>query len=140
MSRAAQMLETYPGEIRFDAKALAECIASCLECAQTCTACADACLAEDRVAELRSCITHNANCADVCDTMTRMLLRMNGMDPQVMMSMMQTTIVMCRACSAECMMHAEMSEHCRMCAMACDQAVMAMEKMMSAMSEAMPMA
>ena len=67
MSRAAQMLETYPGEIGFDAKALAECIASCLECAQTCTACADACLAEDRVAELRSCITHNANCADVCE-------------------------------------------------------------------------
>ena len=38
------------------------------------------------------------------------------------------------------MMHAEMSEHCRLCAMACDQAVMAMEKMMGSMSTAMPMA
>ena len=38
------------------------------------------------------------------------------------------------------MMHAEMSEHCRLCAMACDQAVMAMEKMMGSMSAAMPMA
>ena len=79
-----------------------------------------------------------ANCADVCDTMMRMMLRMNGWDMAVMMSMMQTTIMMCRACSAECMMHAEMSEHCRLCAMACDQAVMAMEKMMGSMSEAMP--
>jgi hypothetical protein len=68
------------------------------------------------------------------------MLRMNGWDMQVMTSMMQSTIVMCRACSAECMMHAEMSEHCRMCAMACDQAVMAMEKMMGSMSKAMPMA
>ncbi|HET8779761.1 MAG TPA: hypothetical protein VFM66_06785 [Agromyces sp.] len=67
-----------------------------------------------------------------------MLLRMNGMDMQVTMSMMQTTVMMCRACSAECMKHAEMSEHCRMCAMACDQAVMAMEKMMGAMKEMMP--
>ena len=59
---------------------------------------------------------------------------MKDMDP----SMMQTTVMMCRACSAECMKHAEMSEHCRMCAMACDQAVMAMEKMMGAMRESMP--
>jgi hypothetical protein len=55
----------------------------------------------------------------------------------LMMSMMESTMAMCRACSAECNTHAEMSEHCRMCAMACDQAVIALEKMMNAMREAM---
>ena len=109
------------------------------------TACTQACIMDaDEDADMGrgfgKCSGYCANCADVCDTMTRMMLRMSGADLQVMMSMMQTTIVMCRACSAECMMHAEMSEHCRMCAMACDQAVMAMEKMMGSMSEAMPMA
>jgi hypothetical protein len=105
-------------------------------CTQACIMCADA----DAGEGMGKCAGMCANCADVCDTMMRMMLRMNGWDMQVMMSMMQTTIMMCRACSAECMMHAEMSEHCRMCAMACDQAVMAMEKMMGSMSEAMPMA
>ena len=119
-----------------DPMMMQEAIEALSACTQACIMCADS----DAGEGMGRCAGLCANCADVCDTMTRMLLRMNGMDPQVMMSMMQTTIVMCRACSAECMMHAEMSEHCRMCAMACDQAVMAMEKMMSAMSEAMPMA
>ena len=69
---------------------------------------------------------------------TKEYISKNGYDMQVMMSMMETTVMMCRACSAECMMHAEMSEHCRMCAMACDQAVMAMEKMMGSMKGMMP--
>ena len=55
-----------PGRRRFDAEALAECIAACLDCTQTCTACADACLAEEQVAELRHCVTLDLNCADVC--------------------------------------------------------------------------
>ena len=105
-------------------------------CTQACIMCADA----DAGEGMAKCAGLCANCADMCDTMLRMMLRMNGWDMQVMSSMMQTTIMMARACSAECMMHAEMSEHCRMCAMACDQAVMAMEKMMGSMSEAMPMA
>ena len=109
------------------------------------TACTQACIMDADVDAdvgkgFGKCAGYCANCADVCDTMTRMMLRMSGADAQVMMSMMQTTIVMCRACSAECMMHAEMSEHCRMCAVACDQAALAMERMMGSMSGAMPMA
>jgi hypothetical protein len=105
-------------------------------CTQACIMCADA----DAVEGMGKCAALCSNCADVCDTMMRMMLRMNGWDMQVMQSMMQTTVMMMRACSAECMMHADMSEHCRMCAMACDQAVMAMEKMMGSMSKGMPVA
>ena len=119
-----------------DPAMMQETMEALFACMQACIMCADADAGEGMV----KCIGMCATCADVCDTMMRMLLRMNGWDAEVMTSMMQTTIVMCRACSAECMMHAEMSEHCRMCAMACDQAVMAMEKMMSSMSKAMPMA
>jgi hypothetical protein len=119
-----------------DPAMMQECMEALSACVQACIMCADA----DAVEGMGTCAAICSNCADVCDTMMRMMLRMNGWDMQVMTSMMQSTIVMCRACSAECMMHAEMSEHCRMCAMACDQAVMAMEKMMGSMSKAMPMA
>ena len=119
-----------------DPAMMQECMEALSACVQACIMCADA----DAGEGMGRCAAMCSNCADVCDTMMRMLLRMHGWDAEVMTSMMQTTIVMCRACSAECMMHAEMSEHCRMCAMACDQAVMAMEKMMGSMSKAMPMA
>jgi hypothetical protein len=117
-----------------DPAMMQECIEAVVACSQACIMCADA----DAMEGMGRCAAMCANCADVCDTMTRMKLRVNGWDMQVFGSMMQTTIEMCRACSAECMKHAEMSEHCRMCAMACDQAVIALEKMMNAMREAMP--
>lgn len=119
-----------------DPAMMQECMEALSACMQACVMCADADAAEG----MGRCASMCSNCADMCDTMMRMMLRMRGWDMQVMMSMMQSTVVMARACSAECMMHAEMSEHCRMCAMACDQAVMAMEKMMGSMREAMPMA
>jgi hypothetical protein len=119
-----------------DPAMMQECMEALSACMQACVMCADA----DAGEGMGRCASLCANCADMCDTMMRMMLRMHGWDMQVMMSMMQSTVMMARACSAECMMHAEMSEHCRMCAMACDQAVMAMEKMMGSMSEAMPMA
>jgi hypothetical protein len=121
-----------------DPAMMQECMEALSACMQACIMCADADAGEGM--NMAKCASLNASCADMCDTMMRMMLRMNGWDMQVMTSMMQTTVMMMRACSAECMMHADTSEHCRMCAMACDQAVMAMEKMMGSMSKGMPVA
>ena len=113
MTRAAQMLETYPGDFGFDAAALAECIAACQECAQTCTACADACLAEEQVAELRSCITHNLNCAAVCTATAAVLSRQTAYDDAVTRAVLEACAVACRACGDECAHHGEMGmERC----------------------------
>ncbi len=119
-----------------DPMMMQECLEALSACMQACVMCADADAAEG----MGRCASMCSNCADMCDSMMKMMLRMHGWDMGVMMSMMQSTTMMARACSAECMMHADMSEHCRMCAMACDQLVMTMEKMMGMMSEAMPMA
>ncbi len=119
-----------------DPMMMQECLEALSACMQACVMCADA----DAGEGMGRCGALCANCADMCDAMMRMMLRVNGWDMQVMSSMMQSTVMMMRACSAECQMHAEMSEHCRMCAMACDQAVVAMEKMMGSLSGAMPMA
>ena len=120
MTRTAQMLETYPGGFGFDATVLAECIEACLECAQTCTACADACLAEEQVADLRGCITHNANCADVCAATAAVLSRQTGYDGDVTRAVLAACAAACKACGDECAHHAEMGmTHCRVCAEAC---------------------
>ena len=114
------MLDTYPSDLGgIDKQALAACIEACFECAQTCTACADACLAEDMVAELTKCIRINLDCADVCETTGRVLSRQTGSDANITRAVLLACEVACKACAGECEQHAQMHEHCRVCAEAC---------------------
>jgi hypothetical protein len=69
-------------------------------------------------------------------TMMRMMMRPAGYDMEVMTSMMRACMAMGDACAAECMKHADMSEHCRICAMACRAMVDACSSAMSSMSKA----
>jgi hypothetical protein len=120
MTVAAQMLETYPkGLGGVDRDALREAIESCFDCAQACTACADACLSEDAVADLTKCIRTNLDCADVCDTTGRVLSRHTGYDANVTRAVLEACVAAVKACGDECSQHAEMHEHCRICAEAC---------------------
>ncbi|WP_040339568.1 four-helix bundle copper-binding protein [Candidatus Blastococcus massiliensis] len=120
MTVAAQMLATYPKDLGgVDRDALTACIEACVECAQACTACADACLSEDMVAELRTCIRTNLDCADVCEATGRVLSRHTGYDANLTRAVLEACAAACRACGDECGRHAEMHEHCRICAEAC---------------------
>ena len=115
-----QMLESYPKDLGgIDKEKLATCIQACFECAQVCTACADACLAEDMVAELTTCIRTNLDCADMCDTTGRALSRHTGYDATLMRAFLEACAVACKTCGEECSRHADMHEHCRICAEAC---------------------
>jgi len=115
-----QMLETYPKDLGgIDRQKLADCIAVCFECAEACTACADACLAEDMVADLTKCIRTNLDCADICGTTGRTLSRHTGYDANLTRAFLEACAVACKACGDECAKHAEMHEHCRVCAEAC---------------------
>ena len=114
------MLETYPKDLGdIDKQALAACIEACFECVQTCTACADACLSEDMVAELTKCIRTNLDCADVCDATGRVLSRHTGYDANITRAVLEACQMACKACADECEQHAQMHEHCRVCAEAC---------------------
>ena len=120
MTVAAQMLDTYPKDLGgVDRDELRACIEACFECAQACTACADACLSEDTVADLTKCIRTNADCADVCDAAGRVLSRHTGYDATVTRALLEACATACRACGDECERHAQMHEHCRVCAESC---------------------
>jgi hypothetical protein len=116
----AQMLDAYPADLgQVDRQKLQECIDACFECTKACTACADACLSEEMVADLRRCIRTDLDCADVCETTGRVLSRHTGYDANLTRAVLEACAVACKACGDECASHADMHEHCRVCAEAC---------------------
>jgi hypothetical protein len=119
MSHAAAMLQTTPSASRWDLDALARSIDSCFDCAQACTASADACLGEEMVSELTRCISLNLTCSDVCAATGFALSRQISSDDPVSGALLEVCALACAGCAAECERHAEMHEHCHVCAEAC---------------------
>ncbi|MCR3750741.1 four-helix bundle copper-binding protein [Lentzea californiensis] len=113
------MLESYPAEINVDRGKLAAAIDALIACAEACTACADACLSESSVAELTKCIRTDLDCADICGATARVLSRHTAYDANISRALLEACAVACKACGDECWSHANMHEHCRICAEAC---------------------
>lgn len=114
-----EMIDTYPAEINLDRGLLADAVQATARCAQSCTACADACLSEQQVDQLRKCIRSNLDCADICSTTTRVLCRHTGYDANITRAQLQACIQACSSCGDQCDQHANMHEHCRVCAEEC---------------------
>jgi hypothetical protein len=129
-----QMLETYPAEINLDRGKLAATIDALIGCSEACTACADACLSEDMVAELTKCIRTNLDCADICATTARVLSRHTGYDANVSRSLLEACATACRSCGDECANHADMHQHCRICADACRACEQACRDLLASMN------
>ena len=118
-SMTVQMMETFPKEITLDRTKLASAIEELLACSETCTACADACLSEDMVMELAKCIRTCMDCADVCATTSRVLTRHTGYDANITRTLLEACMMACKSCGDECSQHADMHDHCRICAEEC---------------------
>ena len=114
-----EMLATHPRVTEKTNDQLIRCIEACHTCAHACTACADACLAEDMVAELRSCIRRDLDCADLCRATASIMTRRTGGSEPGLPQLLDACAAACAACAEECDHHAEMHEHCRICAEAC---------------------
>jgi hypothetical protein len=133
VSVATSMIDSYPADITMDRKLLAECIDACVACAQACTACADSCLSEEMVTELTKCIRSDLDCADVCETTGRVLSRHTGYDANLTRSVLQACATACQSCGDECARHADMHEHCRICAEVCRRCEQACNAVLAAM-------
>lgn len=126
-----EMVQTYPAEINLDRDVIARTVAALIECSQACTACADACLSEEQVDPLRTCIRSNLDCADICETTARILSRHTGYDANITRAQLQACIQACRSCGEECRRHAQMHEHCRICADACQNCAQACQSLLA---------
>ena len=136
MTAAAEMIRSYPADLGgVDREALIRCIEVCVSCAQACTACADACLSESdhQLPMLRKCIRSDDDCADMCNATARMLSRHTGYDANVIRTVLQACIVVCRSCGDECASHASQHEHCRVCAEACRRCEQACQELIEAL-------
>ncbi len=109
---------------------------ACFDCAHACRACADMCIGEEGLAELRSCIQINLDCADVCMATGGVAMRHSsrprgaaGQEPscndRFMELMFDTCAEICRCCEEECMRHAQAHKQCLRCAAICRASIQA---------------
>ena len=77
------------------------------------------CLSEDMVAELTKCIRTNLDCADICTTTGAVLPGTPAMRPTSPVPSWRSAVSPVQAAGTECEAHADMHEHCRICAEAC---------------------
>jgi hypothetical protein len=133
MTTTMPMLETYPAEINLDRRLLAATIDALIGCSEACTACADACLSEQDIAQLAKCIRTNMDCADICGTTARVLSRQTGHDANISRTLLEACAMACKTCGDECTQHADMHEHCRICADACRDCERACRDLLTAM-------
>lgn len=131
---AHEMISTHP-QVRGNTNdALIRCIEECLDCAQVCTSCADACLGEEMVADLRQCIRTDLDCADICAVTATVATRRTGSNEAVILGLLRACEAACRLCAEECARHADMHEHCRICAEACRRCEAACREAAASMS------
>lgn len=122
-STSKAMLDSYPGlTMRVRQDTLTRCITACTTCSLACTACSDACLAENDLPMLVKCIRTNLDCADICDTTSKVLTRQTTYDPVVIRSVVDACLTAIQVCADECEIHAARHKHCEVCAMVCREA------------------
>jgi uncharacterized protein DUF326 len=126
-----EMLEAHPAATIGDLDLLVRCIESCGDCAAACTSCADADLGEGAAADLVRCIRLCLDCADLCDATGRIVARQTAPDVGVVRAALESCLVACRACRAECQRHAEHHEHCRVCAQVCSRCEQACQDLLA---------
>ncbi len=103
-------------------------------CASACTICADACLSED-ASSLRRCIRLTLECADICALAGRSVLRHREADATLLRPLLAACVTACQLCRDECDRHAPAHDHCRLCAMACRDAMRAVNELLGLLSD-----
>ncbi|OGU09785.1 MAG: four-helix bundle copper-binding protein [Geobacteraceae bacterium GWC2_58_44] len=117
--KTEEMLGSHPRKLITELSVISGGINACVECADACNSCADACLGEEKVQMLTKCIRLNLDCADICQTTARILVRQTETVPQLVRAQLESCVIACRVCAQECESHAEMHQHCRICRTAC---------------------
>lgn len=134
--RTQDMLRSHPRKALVDLTNVTACIAACVDCADACTSCADACIGEDKVQMLARCIRIDLDCADICQTTARILARQTETNMQLLRSQLEITLIASGICADECEKHAEMHQHCRVCASVCRTCEQACRQMLSSLTSA----
>jgi hypothetical protein len=85
------------------------------------------------VAELTKCIRLCLDCADICTATLRVASRQTEYNANVTRPQLEACVAVCRSSGDECERHAEMHEHCQVCAEACRRCEQACSDLLTAM-------
>jgi hypothetical protein len=148
---AMQMMEMHSDSLQgLNLALVQECIEACSASEQACTMCAGSMMSgmtsgmlsgttgggamaqgDDSMA---MCLDMCLNCADMSNTMMRMMLRPTGMSQPAMRAMLQAMVVMCGACADACDAQAKSNPDCAMCAEVCRQSMRVCQRMVDSMA------
>ena len=134
MSYKVPMLITIPRTSNLDISVLVAMIDALDDCARACIADADSDLNEQNLSELVKCIRLCLDCADVCAATVRVTSRQSEYDATLTKSLLETCTATCKSCGDECERHAQMHDHCRVCAVACRRCEQACRELLAAMN------
>jgi hypothetical protein len=90
-------------------------------------------LSEQHVPDLVKCIRLCLDCADVCAATVGVTSRQAEYDSNVTKPLLEACVAICKSCGDECERHAQMHEHCRVCAEACRRCEQACRELLAAM-------
>ncbi|MGV9768860.1 hypothetical protein ACWDR7_05155 [Microbacterium sp. NPDC003461] len=110
MDAMAKDMKSMPEMASMDMSVMQACMDACSAAEQATTICST---------QMMDCAPTCMNCADMCHTTMRSMMRMQGMTPAAMMRMLDACIAMCEACVDACRPHTD-SEICQMCIKACE--------------------
>jgi hypothetical protein len=133
MSYARRLLDTHPRTINVDASVLAATIDALSDCAQACHADADDDLSEENLTDMAKCIRLCLDCADICTAAVGVTSRQTAHDASFTTALLEACAAACRSCGDECEQHAQMHEHCRVCAEACRRCEQACRELLDTM-------
>lgn len=133
MSYTRRLLDTYAPAAAADSDLLAAAIDAMNDCAQACVADVDADLGEANSSDMVKCIRLCLDCADICTTAAAVTSRAAGYEAKVTRPLLEACVASCRKCGDECDRHAEMHEHCRVCAEACRNCERACQQLLAAL-------
>src|ERR1700733_10515936 len=119
MADTRDILDASPSGVPLGVPEVATAIDACLNCFQTCTSCADADLAEDDIAEMRTCIALCLNCADVSQLTGRVLSRPARSERFVGYCLLQACVRTCTSSYEHCVVHAEHHRPSAICEKVC---------------------
>jgi len=132
MSYARQLLDSNSRTASFDATVLAATIDALSDCAQACRADVDDDLSEQNLSDMVLCIRLCLDCADICTAAVGVTSRQSAHGAGVIRPLLEACAAACRSCGDECERHAEMHQHCRVCAEACKRCEQACRALLDA--------
>jgi hypothetical protein len=134
MSYTRQLLETYGWSVNVDSGLVAATIEALNDCAQACATDTDADLSEQNLMDMVKCIRLCQHCADVCTATVRVTSRPAEFDSNLMVPLLEACVAICGSCGDECERHAQMHEHCRICAESCRRCEQACRQLLDALT------